>query len=135
MRRLCLLLALVLAPLPSMAQQRASGLIGSWQGRVADTVRGTALVQLVIGNDGSYQRLFGPEDYPGGIREVGVWSLQAGLLRLRWYRYDAARAQSRAAPQEGTSILVVEFQGPNAFRFRDQSCRAESCWGTMRRMD
>lgn len=134
-RSLPFLLPALLVPVPAAAQRSGSVLIGTWQSRVNDRVRGTALLQLTLANDGSYQRLYGPEAYPGGTRDSGMWHWQSGMLRLRWNRFEVIPAPLRMPPQDGISMLAVEFQGRNAFRFREQACRAPACWGTMRRLD
>lgn len=134
-RTLPLLLPLLFAPWPAAAQRGAATLIGTWQSRVNDPLQGRALVQLTLANDGSYQRLYGPEAYAGGSRDAGVWHWQSGVLRLRWNRLEVMPTPARLPPQDGTSTLAVEFQGRNAFRFREQSCRASGCWSTMRRLD
>lgn len=134
-RSLPVLLPLLFVARPADAQRSAASLIGTWLARVNDPLRGSALVQLTLGNDGSYQRLYGPEAYPGGRREAGVWQWRPGVLHLRWDRYEVAPTPARQPPQQGTSTLAIEFLGRNAFRFRDPSCRMDACWGTMRRLD
>lgn len=135
-RRFLLFLALVAVPFPSLAQPGAGGLIGSWLARVNDPVQGSAILQLVLNNDGSYQRFYAPEGYPGTVREAGAWSWQpGGQLRLRWNRYEVTPAPAAAPPQEGTIIVTVEILGPNVFRLRDPGCQQDGCWATLRRMD
>lgn len=135
MRRRSLPLLFVVAAIPTtaVAQPGPAALVGAWRARVADPVRGTAVIELVLGNDGSYQRTYRPEAYAGAVWDARVWRWEPGFLQLRWFRYEVAPRPAMPPPQTGTDTFVIEYLGPNAFRFRPAACTLDACWGTMRR--
>lgn len=135
MDRRSLPLALITACLPrrSEAQPNAGALVGAWRGRVADPVRGTAIIELLLGNDATYQRSYRPEAYPGMVWDAGEWTWQPGYLQLRWFRYEVAPRPAMPPPQTGTDTFVIDYLGPAAFRFRSAACALDICWGTMHR--
>ncbi len=122
-----------LAARPARAQPEAAGLVGAWRGRVADPVRGTAVIDLLLGRDGTYQRTYRPEAYSGMVYDAGTWSAQPGLLQLRWFRYEVAPRPAMPPPQTGTDTFAIEILGRDAFRFRSPACTMEACWGVMHR--
>lgn len=127
-----LLLAMAV-PRPARAQPASGALVGGWRARVADAVRGTAIVELTLGDDGRYQRSYRPEAYAGMVWDAGIWTWEPGFLLLRWFRYEVAPRPAMPPPQTGTDTFVIQYLNPNAFRFRSAGCVPDACWGTMQR--
>ncbi len=87
-RRLPLLLAIALALFafapgpPEAAAQDADWFVGAWRAEVPDPVRGTAVIELLLGNDGHYQRSYRPQAYFGMVYDTGTWLSANGALQL-----------------------------------------------------
>ena len=139
-RRLPLLLAIALAlfafaPGPrEAAAQDADWFVGAWRAEVPDPVRGTAVIELLLGNDGHYQRSYRPQAYFGMVYDTGTWVSANGALQLRWTEYTVIPKPAYPPLQQGTDTFVVEAEGPDAFRFRSPACDAPQCWGRMVRV-
>lgn len=131
-----LFLALVLAVLAAgatAAAQEAAWFVGGWRAEVRDPVQGTAVIDLLLGNDGTYQRSYKPQAYFGMVHDSGSWAYQDGVLQLRWREYTVIPQPMYPPGQQGTDTFIVVQAGPDAFRFRAPACTDPACWGTMTR--
>ena len=96
--------------------------------------RRTAVIELLLGNDGHYQRSYRPQAYFGMVYDTGTWVSANGALQLRWTEYTVIPKPAYPPLQQGTDTFVVEADGPDAFRFRSPACDAPQCWGRMVRV-
>lgn len=134
MPRIFLALALALLATPGFAvAQEAGWFVGGWQAEVRDPVQGTARIDLLLGNDGSYQRSYKPQAYFGMVHDSGSWAYQDGVLQLRWREYTVIPQPMYPPLQQGTDTFIVTQAGADAFRFRSPACTDPACWGTMLR--
>lgn len=141
---LCLtaLLALAAAEAPRAAAQPATQVqapdpawfVGAWRGEVPDPVRGTAVIELLLGDDGHYQRSYRPQAYFGMVYDTGTWVSANGALQLRWTEYTVIPKPAYPPLQQGTDTYVVEAPDANTMRFRSPACTAPQCWAQLERV-
>lgn len=133
LKRLALYLVLALgAAAPALAED-AAWFVGGWRANVIDAVKGEAAIELLLGNDGKYQRTYRPQAYFAMIHDSGTWVYQDGVLQLRWTEYTVIPEPMYPPLQKGTDTFFVVPNGADTFRFRSLSCTDPICWGTMHR--